>query len=149
MNQWELLIVGLAAIYMAGLSFERIQAIKDRKKLKHVIYVNGTRGKSTVTRLIAAGLRHQGMRVVCKTTGTVPVVFHADGKEELIRRNGPANIREQLSILHLAAKEKADVLVLSSPDKWYGVTYAADKPVVVAALAEKTKEGLYPDGLWK
>lgn len=112
MNQWELLIVGLAAIYMAGLSFERIQAIKDRKKLKHVIYVNGTRGKSTVTRLIAAGLRHQGMRVVCKTTGTVPVVFHADGKEELIRRNGPANIREQLSILHLAAKEKADVLVI-------------------------------------
>ena len=49
----------------------------------------------------------------------------------------------------LLREEKADVLVLSSPDKWYGVTYAADKPVVVAALAEKTKEGLYPDGLWK
>ena len=28
-------------------------------------------------------------------------------------------------------------------------TYAADKPVVVAALAELTKKGLYPDGLWK
>ncbi len=43
---------------------------------------------------------------------------------------------------------KASVKVLTSPDKWYGVTYAADKPVVVAALQEKTKEGLYPDGLW-
>ena len=43
---------------------------------------------------------------------------------------------------------KADVKILRSPDKWYGVTYAADKPQVVAALKEKTTEGLYPDGLW-
>ena len=43
---------------------------------------------------------------------------------------------------------KADVKILRSPDKWYGVTYAADKPQVVAALKEKTAEGLYPDGLW-
>ena len=26
---------------------------------------------------------------------------------------------------------------------------AADKPVIVAALQEKTAQGLYPDGLWK
>ena len=44
---------------------------------------------------------------------------------------------------------KLTVKVLTSADKWYGVTYAADKPVVVAALAEKTREGAYPDGLWK
>ena len=43
----------------------------------------------------------------------------------------------------------ASVKVLTSPDQWYGVTYAADKPVVVAALKQKTEEGLYPDGLWK
>ena len=43
---------------------------------------------------------------------------------------------------------KASVRVLTTPDKWYGVTYAADKPVVVAALRNKTAEGLYPDGLW-
>ena len=30
-----------------------------------------------------------------------------------------------------------------------GVTYAEDKPVVVAALSELTKAGKYPDGLWK
>ena len=39
--------------------------------------------------------------------------------------------------------------MLYSPDKWYGVTYAADKPVVVAALKTMTEQGLYPDGLWK
>ncbi len=44
---------------------------------------------------------------------------------------------------------KARLKVLSSADRWYGVTYAADKPQVVAALQEKTRQGLYPNGLWK
>jgi hypothetical protein len=44
---------------------------------------------------------------------------------------------------------KARLKVLSSADRWHGVTYAADKPQVVAALQEKTAAGLYPDGLWK
>ena len=48
----------------------------------------------------------------------------------------------------LLSANRATVKVLTSPDKWYGVTYAADKPVVVAALREKTEAGLYPDGLW-
>ena len=44
---------------------------------------------------------------------------------------------------------QATVKVLHSADKWYGVTYAADKPVVVAALKEMTDKGLYPEtGLW-
>ncbi len=44
---------------------------------------------------------------------------------------------------------KADVTVLKSPDKWFGVTYKADKPVVMAALAEMMQNGTYPDPLWK
>ena len=54
-----------------------------------------------------------------------------------------------LAVENLLTENKATVKVLQSPDKWYGVTYAADKPQVVAALKEKTAEGLYPDGLWK
>lgn len=53
------------------------------------------------------------------------------------------------NISQLLEAGKADVKVLYSPDKWYGVTYAADKPVVVAALREMTLAGDYPDGLWK
>ena len=49
----------------------------------------------------------------------------------------------------LLAEDKATVKMLYSPDKWYGVTYAADKPVVVEALRSMTAQGLYPDGLWK
>ncbi len=49
----------------------------------------------------------------------------------------------------LIAEGKARVKVLHSADKWYGVTYQADKPVVVAAIAQKTADGLYPDRLWE
>ena len=53
-----------------------------------------------------------------------------------------------VTVSQLLTENKATVKVLTSPDKWYGVTYSADKPVVVAALKEKTEQGLYPDGLW-
>jgi len=43
---------------------------------------------------------------------------------------------------------KAGIRMLSSNDKWYGVTYAEDKPLVVAAIGEMTDRGLYPEGLW-
>ena len=48
----------------------------------------------------------------------------------------------------LIAEDKARVKVLRSADKWYGVTYQADKPQVVAAIASMTEGGLYPDALW-
>ena len=51
-------------------------------------------------------------------------------------------------ISQLITEGKATVKVLSTADRWYGVTYAADKPVVVAALKAMTQQGLYPDGLW-
>ncbi len=54
-----------------------------------------------------------------------------------------------LTIARQLAADACAVKVLHTADKWYGVTYAADKPVVVAALAEMTRQGLYPDGLWK
>jgi len=43
---------------------------------------------------------------------------------------------------------KARVKVLRSADKWHGVTYQEDKPAVVAAIAEMTASGLYPEDLW-
>ena len=52
-------------------------------------------------------------------------------------------------ISQLIQEGKARARVLRSTDKWYGVTYQADKPVVVAAIAEKTASGLYPDNLWE
>ena len=53
------------------------------------------------------------------------------------------------TVSQLLSEGKATVKVLTSPDKWYGVTYAADKPMVMAALKAMTEAGLYPEkGLW-
>ena len=52
-------------------------------------------------------------------------------------------------VTQLLEEGKARVKVLRSADKWYGVTYKEDKPCVVAAIAEKTASGLYPDKLWE
>ena len=41
-------------------------------------------------------------------------------------------------------KGTADVQVLPTPDKWYGVTYKEDKPQVEAAIKRLKEEGLYP-----
>ena len=51
-------------------------------------------------------------------------------------------------IEQLLSEGKATMKVLTSADKWYGVTYAADKPMVVAALRQMAEDGKYPDSLW-
>ena len=49
----------------------------------------------------------------------------------------------------LLKEEKATAAVLKSADKWYGVTYREDKPVVVAAIQKMNDEGIYPKKLWE
>ena len=48
----------------------------------------------------------------------------------------------------LIKEEKAEVTVLKSADRWYGVTYKEDKPVVVKAIRALKETGLYPRGSW-
>ena len=52
-------------------------------------------------------------------------------------------------VSELLAEDKADVKVLKSLDKWYGVTYKEDKPVVVNAICKLKAEGKYPEKLWE
>jgi len=75
------------------------------------IAVTGSRGKSGVTRLVAAGLRASGARVLAKTTGSKPVLILPDGSERVIARAGGASIREQVRLVALAAELGADTLV--------------------------------------
>ena len=51
--------------------------------------------------------------------------------------------------LLLFSFEGTTVKVLKSMDKWYGVTYKEDKPVVVAAIQNLKDGGLYPQKLWE
>jgi poly-gamma-glutamate synthase PgsB/CapB len=76
------------------------------------IHVNGTRGKSSVTRLIAAGLRAGGKTTVAKITGTLPRVVLADGREAAIVRLMGANIIEQKYIFRHAVSHSPDAIVI-------------------------------------
>ena len=76
------------------------------------IHVNGTRGKSSVTRLLAAGLRAGGKRTFAKTTGTAPRVIDAEGIDRIIHRLRSPSIGEQVRLLKYFSAEKPDVVVM-------------------------------------
>ncbi len=86
--------------------------LRNLRKIPNRIHVNGSRGKSSVTRLIGAALREGGYEVAVKTTGTVPRFIYPDGKEVPVFRAGKPNIIEQLRIVKRAVKAGANVLVV-------------------------------------
>ena len=86
-----------------------------RRRLRRIpvrVHVNGTRGKSSVTRLIAAGLRAGGLRTCAKTTGTLPRFIMPDGSEYPVFRPAHTNIIEQLRVVRAAAANGAEALVI-------------------------------------
>jgi UTP-glucose-1-phosphate uridylyltransferase len=70
---------------------------------------------------------------------------------EFIRENA-ANIKAELYLPfvvdELVKQKQATVKVLRSTDKWFGVTYKEDKPLVVAKIKELVEAGVYPQNLW-
>ena len=54
-----------------------------------------------------------------------------------------------LALSGAMASGECSVDVFPTSAKWFGVTYAADKPGVVQKIKEMTEAGIYPDGLWK
>ena len=83
-----------------------------RKMIPMIIHVNGTRGKSSVVRLIAAGLREGGKKTLAKTTGSAASFIFENGSETRLVRYFGANIKEQLKIIKFVAKRNIDILVL-------------------------------------
>ena len=54
-----------------------------------------------------------------------------------------------IEVDNLLKKDKATVKVLSSKDKWFGVTYKEDKPFVQASVKALKEKGVYPEKLWE
>ncbi|MBX3182403.1 MAG: poly-gamma-glutamate synthase PgsB [Polyangiaceae bacterium] len=98
-------LIALAAVEL-GLHLHRLRQIPIR------VHVNGTRGKSSVVRLIAAGLRAGGKRTCAKTTGTLARMILPDAREVPIYRPAGANIIEQKRIVATAAYLGAEALVI-------------------------------------
>ena len=83
---------------------------KTVMRIPHRVHVNGTRGKSSVTRLITGGLQAGGIRTLGKTTGTRPCYIDPGGEERTIFRVGKANILEQLKVVRRAVALRVDAL---------------------------------------
>lgn len=47
------------------------------------------------------------------------------------------------------AEGKADMTVINTEERWFGVTYQEDKPEVKAALEKLVAEGVYGEPLWE
>ena len=92
-------------------AWEHVRLRRNRGRLSLRICVTGARGKSSVTRLLAAALSEAGFKVLAKTTGSRPMLLLPDGSEaELFRRGGPS-VLEQLKLIQKAAELSADVVV--------------------------------------
>jgi len=105
------LILATVALILLWIA-EYYRHLKNVNTIPIRIHVNGTRGKSSVTRLIAAGLRAGGIRTVAKTTGTLPRVVLPDGREAAIIRLMGANIIEQKYIFRHAMELKPQAIVI-------------------------------------
>ena len=105
-------ILFLTLIVLIHLGFEMWRHQQRLKVIKYRIHVNGTRGKSSVARLIAAGLRGGNLKTVCKTTGTMARYIDSKGDETPLIRIGRTNIIEQVAVIKRAVKEKPVALVI-------------------------------------
>ncbi len=107
-----LVIVLLTAVLLGFGAYEfalhrrRVMSIPVR------IHVNGTRGKSSVTRLIAAGLRAGGVKTLAKVTGTLPRIIDDKGLEIPIIRLHMVNIIEQIKVFQFFNKNKPEAVVI-------------------------------------
>ncbi len=102
----------ITALVVLTLALETRTHRRNLRKLRVRVHVNGTRGKSSVTRLIAAGLREHGLVTCAKTTGTLPRIILPDARElPIFRATGP-NIIEQKRIVAIAAAAGAEALVI-------------------------------------
>jgi len=86
--------------------------------------------------------------------GFTPEYFRHSKKyfKEFLAENGQ-NPKSEFYIPYvidlLIKNNKAVVKVLDTPSKWFGVTYAEDKPGVMMKLNELVQKGVYPQNLWK
>jgi len=100
-----------AGIYILYLAAEYRIVTHRARRIPIRIGITGTRGKSSVTRLVASVLREAGFSVLAKTTGSIPVVILPNGEEKEIKRRGVPSILEDKKILKIGAKLGVQVLV--------------------------------------
>ena len=110
-----IVVLGLTLVLVLFLWWlERRNYNQRLAKLKVRVYVNGIRGKSTVTRLIAGVLREAGLQTIGKTTGSAAMVILPNGDEVPIVRRSSATIMELFNIAKQYVKEDTEAIVFET-----------------------------------
>lgn len=92
-----------------------LEAFMHKRNLKSVplrILVNGTRGKTTIVRLLAAALNESGIRTLGRTTGSDTEIIYPDGRIERVIRKRNARVYELISFFRIANREKVSCVVV-------------------------------------
>lgn len=105
----------IAAVTAALVVYWNYTAVVHRRRLEQLdvrIHVNGIRGKSSVTRLVAGVLREGGFVTVAKTTGSAARVIGTQGEETPIRRLGAPTIIEQVDFVRDQVHDGVEAMVV-------------------------------------
>ncbi len=107
-----MLTISVILIIIFGLLIiEKRMILKSIRYMNLRIHVNGTRGKSSVTEYVAAGISSSRQDVMAKITGIIPSVIH-NGVSQVIERHGIARVQEQITTLRSAFRKKVKIMVL-------------------------------------
>ncbi len=95
----------------------------------------------------------EGCIVSMNTWGFNPSLFNELDKQFTAFLNSSSNLQKAEFFLptvvdNMVKAGRAEVKVLSTRDKWYGVTYQEDKPTVKKSISDMVKAGIYPENLW-
>lgn len=108
-------ILFLALIAVGVFVYWRLAIVRHQRRLDQLdvrVHVNGIRGKSSVTRLVAGVLREGGYVTVAKTTGSAARVIGSRGEEDPIKRRGAPTINEQVDIVRQHVTRDVEALVI-------------------------------------
>ena len=92
-----------------------LESRRHKRRLSAIgvrIHVNGIRGKSTVTRIVAGMLREAGYKTIAKATGSAAEVIMADGTSRALRRYSAPTILEQIDLVKDWVPDDCDALVV-------------------------------------
>ncbi len=105
----------LLVVTLSLFLYWRVSIVRHQRRLDQLlvrVHVNGIRGKSSVTRLLAGVLREGGFNTVAKTTGSAARVIGPMGEEAPIKRRGAATINEQVDIVRDHVSSDVEALVI-------------------------------------
>ena len=106
-----LVIILFILILCAGVAENiRIRRLSDKVPVR--ILVNGTRGKSSVTRMLVAALNGCGIRTFGKTTGSAACFIAPDLSEKSVpRKKGIRMVREHMMMFENAVSKDCQAIV--------------------------------------